>query len=359
MADAFDPNKASDNRVVLLAGSDSEGRRSGLAQLLQALEATEDGFDSESIVADARPPSEWVAAACAVPFLAEYRVVVVRNIARVDPDDFASNLKALLSEVPASGRLVLVADDETGDGDRQTRLGRNTTRWAKAVKDVKGLVVTFEPLAGDKATAALRQRAKDAGKNLTPDLATLMMEMLGGRYNAAAAELDKLILYIGDATHISERDIEVCVVPDQDYNVYKLMDAVVAGHPGAALVQLRTLTGKADKIEGETFSRVFPTLSRQFRLLWQARLFVERNVHPDNPPVDILALLPKKPNLADEADWKRRKIVQSAKRTSYDQLARAMELVVDCDARLKGQRASVSTADTLEQTVLRLAQTFR
>lgn len=351
----FDPVKAAKDRVVLLSGTDSDARRRALDALEAAMGATDEGFDNESLAADARPPGDWVAAACSVPFLAELRVVVVRNVVRVDPDDHP-NLAQILKEVPESGRLVLVADDETGDTDR---LGRIVARWAKVVKEVKGGVHTFEPLTGDKAVDALRERAKLAGKALGRDTASLLLEMLGGKVNIAYGELDKLVLYVGDEAKITDRDVEACVVPDQDYNVYKLLDAVVAGHPGAALVQLRTLTGKGDKIEGETFGRVFPTLSRQFRLMWQARLFVERNVHPDNPPVDVLALLPKKPNLADERDWLRRKIVQAARRTSYEQLTRAMELVVDCDARIKGRRASVSATDTLEQTVLKLAQTFR
>jgi len=357
MAD-FDAAKAAQSRVVLLAGSDSDARRTALAALETAMGATEDGFDNESITADSSPPGDWVAAACAVPFLADLRVVVVRNIARVDPDD-TPNLVNMLKDVPESGRLVLVADDETGDADRQTRLSRIVGRWSKAVKDVKGGVHAFEPLTGDKAVEALRDRAKAAGKAMGRDTASLLLEMLGGKLNLAQAEVDKLVLYVGDLPKITDRDVETCVVPDQDYNVYKLIDAVVAGHPGAALVQLRTLMGKGDKVEGETFSRVFPTMSRQFRLMWQARLFVERNVHPDNPPVDVLALLPKKPNLADERDWLRRKIVQNARKTTYAQLAQAMELVVDCDARIKGQRASVSSTDTLEQAVLKLAQTFR
>ena len=354
----FDATKAASNRIVLLGGSDGEARRTALAALQLAMGATDDGFDSESLVADARPVGEWVAAACAVPFLADLRVVVVRNIARVDPDD-TPNLGALLKDVPESGRLVLVADDETGDSDRQSRLSRTVTKWSKAVKDAKGGIFSFEPLTGDKAVDALRDRAKASGKALSHDTAGLLLEMLGGKTNLAFGELDKLILYVGDGPKITDRDVETCVVPDQEYNVYKLLDAVVAGHPGAALVQLRTLMGKGDKVEGETFSRVFPTLSRQFRLMWQARMFVEKNIHPDNPPVEVLALLPKKPNLADERDWLRRKIVQSARKTSYAQLTQAMELVVDCDARIKGLRASVSAADTLEQTVLRLAQTFR
>ncbi len=355
----FDPSKAANSRLVLLAGSDTDARRAGLENLLSAMGVEEDGFDSESHVADATPVAEWVAAACSIPFLASLRVVVVRNVGRIDTEDLGANLVATLREVPESGRLILVADDEVGDADKQGRIAKLVSRWGKAVKDAGGSVWTFEPLTGDKAINAVRDRAKSAGKTLTHDTAKLILEMVGDKINLANSELDKLVLYVGDVNQITNRDVEACVSPDQDYNVYKLVDAVVAGHPGSALVQLRTLLGKGEKIEGEVFSRVFPTLSRQFRLLWQARIFVERNVHPDNPPVDVLAMLPKKPNLADEKDWLRRKFVQSARRINFAQLTQAMEMVVDCDARMKGQRASITASDTLEQTVLRLAQVFR
>jgi DNA polymerase III delta subunit len=168
-----------------------------------------------------------------------------------------------------------------------------------------------------------------------------------------------VIAYVGDNENIHDADVRASVAPEQDYNVYQLVDAVVAGDSGGALRQLRTLTSRNDKIEGQAFSRVFPTLAKQFRLIWQARLCLDANCRPSDPTPGVLAMMPSKPRLSDEKDWVQKRAMGSARRLSLGQVRQVFAELGDADAKIKGLEPSYSTQESVEEMVLKMAAVCR
>ncbi|RYG86987.1 hypothetical protein EON77_02890, partial [bacterium] len=196
-------DKALKSSVVLLHGEEEALRRRALADLLAAAGVGPDDFDLATIVADASPVAEWIASASTSPFLAERRVVVVRNVLRIDPrlvssekanrparDRFVADLKSL----PASGLLVLVADEESGSDDRLRRLGSARTALAKIVEEAGGTSAEFK--ADPKAAkTVIGSELTRLNRRMSPAAMDALLAMTGGSASRAMEEIEKLALY--------------------------------------------------------------------------------------------------------------------------------------------------------------------
>lgn len=363
---AKEKDKPYSSPAIFLAGDEPVVRAEYLKRLLSHFSVPGEELEFEEFVADSLSPIEWTARAGSYPFLCERRIVVVRNVLRVDPGQewtekpkskdhpFVKELLAL----PATALLVLVADDENGDEDKLRRLESVSKRWSDIAKEGKAEIVA--PSTDRKQVIeAVRKAAKERGKHMTLGTATLLVEMTNGGLSLGLSELEKVILYAGTSDSISDSDVKTVVAPETEYNVYQLVDAVVAGDSGAALRQLRILTSSQSKIETQVFGRILPTLARQFRIIWQARLCIEDDCRPSDPSPRVLEMLPKRPRIVDERDWAQQRAMRAARRLSLPKIQSVYSELADADARLKGMGASFSVVETLEEMVLRMSAACR
>ncbi|MCW5938938.1 MAG: hypothetical protein KF884_04645 [Fimbriimonadaceae bacterium] len=359
----FDAEKAASHRAVLLAGEEGVYRQRALTELLRST-AAED-FDLESFGADEKPPNEWTALAGTAPFLSERRVVVVRNLGRVDPGavwagqaagvghPFATDLASL----PDTSLLVMVLDDETGDDDRRQRTISRGKAWGRLVSAGKGFVQEFTADAKSLPTV-LQQEAKAVGKKLSPKAALALADMSGGQLSIASGEIEKLAIYVGEAAEITERDVLAVVTADPDYSVYVLVNAALRGDPGVALNQLRLLIGRNPRPEETVFSRLFPAFSSTLRMVWQARFCIDKRVSPSEVPEDVARWLPEK-NLTSEPPWRLDQHIKTAQRLTLAQIADCFQEVKLAESSIKGLERSAGLNTTLELMTLRIAATCR
>lgn len=347
----FSAEKAAEARVVLLAGEEEALRRRALHDLLAI--ATADGdFDLQTLEADATGPAEWIASAGTAPFLSARRTVVVRHLLRRDEPPTPSPLASL----PPTALLILVADEEQSADEQRARRFQTIQRaWEKVVAAAGGSVGDFKT-DPKQVKVAIRAEAARLDKKLSDAGAERLAEMMGGSLSRAFEELEKLAIYLGNRDQITEADIRAVAVPAREWNVFRLIDATVDGAPGEALRQLRILVGAQTRAEGAALSRIFPMLSRQLRLMWQARVCVEAGCAPGSPSPEVRACFPERPSLASEPPYRQGRLMQLAKRTSLGGLARCLQSVSDADAKLKGQLAGFSPMDTLESMVLEMVE---
>lgn len=356
---SFQAAEALKRRAIMLEGQDDMMRRRGLKELMAAAGVGDGDLDLETVIADSRHPMEWTGAAGSVPFLSDYRIVVVRNLGRVSPAKVWDGQKIgkdhpfaqELSRLPDSSRLVLVMDDESGA--KAEAASSSGQQWRKLVEAGGGKAYSFDP-DPSKAADALMEAAKQNGKTLSRPLAQMLSEMVGGQLGVALGELEKLCFYVGSAGAITEADIRRLVSPDTDYNVFQLAESVTAGETGKALAQIQTLADRHPRLEEHVFPRVFPILSRQLRLLFQARICLDHGCHPSSPTEEVRALLPAKPNITGEKDWLQRKLMTAARRLTLPQLAACLRELEEADAKFKGQGAAYTPRETLEAMTLRL-----
>ncbi len=348
----FQVEHALKHRVVLFGGEEELIRQRAMKELMVAAGIEKDDFDLQEVGADEMPPMEWVAAAGTAPFLADRRTVVVRHLLRLDIEDLQGTD---LSKLPESAFLLLVADEEAGGDDRQQRLKRNREKWQAAVQKAGGAVYIFDSDA-DSIRESIKQEVAGFGKTISEQAAVALVEMTGGSLSRALDELDKLRLFIGDEPQIRESDVRSVVMPSREWNVYKMVEAAFGGRVPEALRQLRVLTGSATKAEDAAFQRILPTVSRQLRLLWQARACVEANcTSPGFAPPDLAAIFPEKNSIVKEKPYRLNSLLTMARRLSFAQIERCFTIVSDTDARLKGGLPGFSPLDTLERMLLEMA----
>lgn len=339
--------------LILLGGEEPALRNRALRTLLD--QGGEDDFDRQGFEADESTPIEWLAAAGTAPFLSDRRTVVVRHLLRFDFDpDEPLSLKGL----PNSARLVLVADDETGDENKQKRLQTVYKKWAKLVKDAKGLALDFETKP-EAVRSQVHAEVLGRGMKISPKALDTLVEMTGGNLSRCLEEIEKLALFAGQDGEIKESHVIEVVVPSREWNIFKLSNAIIAGQAGEALNQLNILAASTTKIEDFAFKTIFPQLSRQFRLLWQARICIEAKTNPGNAPESVSRLFPADMSLAKQSPGAQGAIMRNAQKVRFDGLRRCLRIVADADARMKGLLDGYSSRETLERMVLEMIEAVR
>jgi DNA polymerase III delta subunit len=348
---SFVAEKALQHRVIMLAGDEEALRRRALGEILVAANIQNDDFDLESLAADTLNPVDWYASVSTSPFLGERRTTIIRHLLRCDVE----KLKGTdLSKLPPTSLLILVADDESGTEDRQRTLKTARTNWAKVVTKSGGVVYSFDP-DPKGALEAIRKEVARLGKKISPPAATALVEMTGGSFSRALDELKKIEMFLGDQEMIRESDVREVVVASREWNVYRMVDSVFNGQIPEALRQLRVLIGSNNKAEEAAFQRILPTVSRQLRFLWQARLCVEAKCSPTEPKPEVARMFPAKSSLSSEQPYRVSSVMRMANRLSLPQIESCFAIVADTDARLKGSLTSFSPLDTLERMLLDMA----
>lgn len=344
---AVDFSKLAQNRVLLITGTHASERRRAVLELLKVVGLDEsDSIDRETVVGGEKPFGDWIAGVSTIPFFADRRGVVVRNIARVDPED-ASPPVSELTNLPPSAILILVADDE-GSRDQPTAThAANLRAWEKAVKAAKGAILNFE-LPKDKDASLIRERARAHGKELSKRTGELLLEMVAGRYDRAEEELEKLALYVGDEKEIREDDLKRSVTAEREYNIWSMLDAMTSGDARTALTQFAAIKSQTRDLQGELIKTI-AIMGGYYRNIWQARGFVESDGQ------DVTQWLPKEKPYTKLSDWQQRKTRNLAQRLSFPKLLACFRVLSQTSGQIIGQQPGFSVEESMEQAVLQIS----
>lgn len=115
-----------------------------------------------------------------------------------------------------------------------------------------------------EAMAWATQYAAGRGRRLAKEAAAYIVEGCLRRLGDIERELDKLMLYAGDAKQLTVQEARAAGAA-RGAQVFELTDAVTAGKEAAALSVLQQLWR-----QGEAPVMIVFMLARQFRMLWQA-----------------------------------------------------------------------------------------
>jgi len=205
------------------------------------------------------------------PFLSPYRLVIVDGLLkRFEPkpgkqrfskravtkseNELGEGLVSYIKQMAPTTVLVLV-DDSRISGHNS--LLRKLSPLAK--------MKTFPLLRGRGLTAWIQQRVSEEGGSITSEAVGLLAELIGGNLWAMNNEIQKLLLYTQGRT-IAEEDVRQLVSYAQEANIFVLVDAVVEGQVQKAQLTLYRLYQ-----EGDSPTHILAMITRQFRLIAQAR----------------------------------------------------------------------------------------
>ncbi len=350
---SFQVAKAVQSRIVLVTGSEPMLLRAAIDDLIREAGLEKDDYDLEEFFADSSQPGDWLASVGTFPFLASKRTVIVRNAAKIKPEELPI---ASLQALPETSLLIFVVSNDSSEETRTSGGGTKKQSLEKVVASVGGTVAKFD--ADPKKTSdMIRQEIMKRGRKIQPRTLDLFIEMTGGSYSYAMEELDKVILYSDEET-ISEHTIKTIVVASREWNVWRMIDALTSGNIQESLTQLQIVMGSKNKVEDVVFSQLFPLVTRQLRLLFQGRICIENSCRPESAPDSVRALFPSKPNLGSERPFVQGNVMRAAQNLTLNQIVEAMEEVAKADAALKGLGTSFSPMDTIERLVFNLGNTL-
>jgi len=123
-------------------------------------------------------------------------------------------------------------------------------KWSEAIARVGHLVVVY-PLKAHELGDWLQRRLRARGLVATPDAVQRLADRVEGNLLAAAQEVDKLALLAGGTREaIDLAQMEQLVADSSRFDVFKLVDAALAGEAARATRMLAGLRGEGEQVAG-------------------------------------------------------------------------------------------------------------
>ncbi len=242
--------------VLLFEGEEEELKQKALGALRSALLPA--GMeDLNEMILEAPETDQVIAAAETLPFMADRRLIVVRDhpalSGRAEADE---KLISYLPTVPSSALLLFYC---VGKPDGRKKL--YTT-----IKKLGG-VVTFARLKGAELTSYVTNAFRDAGKECDERTAEYLIFTVGADAGLLRNEVWKIAAHAGDRPAVTADDVSVLATPSTECTVFQMVDAVVSGQKQKALLLARN-----QLLNGEEPAGMLAMLLRQYRLLQHVKI---------------------------------------------------------------------------------------
>lgn len=310
--------------VYLLEGVEENIKSAALAALRKAL-LPEGMEELNETVMENPATSAIIAAAETLPFLADKRLVVVREHAALLRSEADDKLLDYLPTLPDSCVLVFY---HRGKADMRKKLYKTI--------DKCGQVVSFAQLNDAELGDWIRQQLQKAGKDCTGATASLLAFTAGSDTMLLRTELEKLIGFAGDRTQITDDDVRAVATRSVEYTVFNMVDAVVAGQESRAFALMRDMLTAGEERVG-----ILAMLLRQYRMLQHVKIMQ----YEKRTPQQIQEALGVKGFVAQ-------RYVQQARGLTGSQVKQAVEICLDTEYRIKSGQLNQEGA--LEAAMLKL-----
>jgi len=194
-------------------------------------------------------------------------------------------------------------------------------KWFQALER-SGVVVQVWPLGGRDLQQWLQQRMQNKGLHADLSVLKLLMSRVEGNLLAAAQEIEKLFVLYG-TKHVTEQDVLDAVVDSSRYDVFKLIDTLLAVQAKRAIMILNSL-----KAEAVAESIVLWAFTRETRALINIKTALSRGERQD-------AAFRK-----NQVWGNRQKLMNDAlQRLSLRDLEQVLLLAAKADRQIKGEQS--------------------
>ncbi|MDP2625124.1 MAG: DNA polymerase III subunit delta [Candidatus Peregrinibacteria bacterium] len=238
--------------IVLLYGEDQFGIREKLNLWKQAFTEKYGGDNNIDELDGKTPPNQIIEDAQALPFLAEKRLIIIKNFLSEQDKDNLKKLADLLEEIPETSALIF---HENTAPDKRTSLFKKMQKSCRLEE--------CKPMMGSLLVEWIQQKVKESGSEIDKPNATYLASLVGTDTWKLQNEIQKLSLYAAPAPITCEY-IDELVRGKLDTSIFKLTDAIGQKKADEAIKIFHELVER-----GEAIPMIFSMLARQFRLLIQ------------------------------------------------------------------------------------------
>ena len=253
-----------------------------------------------------------IAAAETLPFLADKRLVVVReHPALAGKAEADERLTEYMAHVPDSCVMVFLC---RGKADARKKLYRDIQKH--------GAVVTFSPLSDAELNAWIIKAFSALGKCCAPQTASLLAFTVGNDTALLRAEMEKIAALCGEREDVTDEDVRAVATRSIECTVFEMVDAVVAGQEGRAFSLLKDML-----LSGSDRIGILAMLLRQYRLLQHVKImqFEKKSAQEIKQRLGV-------------APFAAERCIRQAAAYSGKEIKQAVDICLDTEYRIKSGR---------------------
>lgn len=177
---------------------------------------------------------------------------------------------------------------------------------------------------GSQVVNWIIERAGIYGSAVKRDAAECLLELVGDNLRVLSNEIEKLSIYCM-GREIRVEDVSNSVSNSRFISVFDLVDAIGRKEAASALITLNKVI-----LEGEPPLKIFAMINRQFRLIFETKLLIEKGV-----VLNEVAKTLRLPSFAVS------KYLSQGRNFTDEALKKIYELMADTDYRLKSGGSSL------------------
>ena len=290
--------------VYLMEGPEEYIKGQAIARLCKTL--LPEGLEPMNLSEMINPGAdELIAVAETLPFMAERRVVIVRESEWLTSGKKAdeANQEAVSAYLERQSPETCLLFVVKGKADGRKKLYLQLKK--------KNAVVDFSPMDDLEAAQWAVRSMRVMGKGMDLNTAHKLVFTVGRDAALLKQEMEKLAGYSGERQTITEEDIDEVCVRTLECTVFQLVDAQVTGrYQDACTLLNHVLEGGEDRF------MVLSMLLRQYRLLYHMRRLMEERA----PQGQIAGLLGIPPFAVSRMQGQARRYSVERLRAAYDYL---------------------------------------
>lgn len=327
--------------VYILRGDDREAIEAHIRKFYKSLgEPDMADMNTTHLEGKSIDLNDLRAAALAMPFLTERRMVIVENALHAYSGRGKENARkeflALLESLPQSTGLVLVIPDTLKYKGWETLHEKHwLIKWANQASS-RVLVVDCALPSEREMSGWVREKTGQMGGSITLQAASLLAEYVGNNTQRASQEIVKLLTYVNYDRPVDDDDVRRLTVQDHQSDIFEMVDAIGLRDGEKALEMLHLLLEETDIIP------LFGMIIRQFRLILQAREIIDEGGNAQ----DVAKLLHIHSFVAQKVSGQTQQFTLPALESIYHQL-----LEIDLDMKTGGMDGDIA----LDVLIARLA----
>lgn len=254
--------------IYLIHGSTKPLVEAETDKLLAKLIGNRDEFNFSQYDMKEIPFETMKEDAMTIPFLSDAKAIVIHNAFVFTGEKVKTTFDVNIDEI-----LKFIEGFEGPNYVIFTVYSDKLDERKKIVKKIKANhdVRKIEPLDEQGMKQVIKTTLNENFKDIKEDALNEMIGLTGIDYSAVMKELDKLVLYSGDAPVITKSDVSQVVSRSLEQNVFLLTDYITTGKKTEAIHLLKDLIHmKEEPI------KLLALITSQYRLYYQVKILAEK-----------------------------------------------------------------------------------
>jgi DNA polymerase III subunit delta len=271
---------------------------------------------------------EITARASSLPMMGERRVVIARNIEKLNAKDL--EILSAYVERPSESTVLLLT-------------GRKADLRKKPFAGLHsgGAACACTPLSDSKLPGWITDRVQEQGETIDEEAAELIAARMGASLRALDSEITKLMVFIGDRKNITADDVAAVGGFSREYSHFNLQDAVGAGNTQHALTVLDHMIR-----EGAEVPYIVWALTDYFSLLWRLHHLVSKPARDDKEGF----------KLTKSWAWKKQSYLDALQRYPAQRIEKIFRMIAETDVQSKSG-SYAGKRDYLHTLVIKMMNT--